>query len=112
MREALGQPLSEISSTVLNKMVTKEVSMDMRKYKNNVTTKRSKSKEAEVVKPQQQPRKDNSADETVYVNNMRKYLRELDVGTADQVALLKLLVLKCDEADLTFNRLRHVINNG
>ncbi len=53
MREALGQPLSEISSTVLNKMVSKEVSMDMRKYKNNATSKRSKSKEAEVIKPKQ-----------------------------------------------------------
>lgn len=111
MREALGQPLSEISSTVLNKMVSKEVSMDMRKYKNNATSKRSKSKEAEVIKPKQQY-KDNSVDETVYVNNMRKYLRDLDVGTADQVALLKLLVLKCDEADLSYNRLRNVINNG
>jgi hypothetical protein len=33
---------------------------------------------------------------------MRKYLKDLDVGTADQLTLLKLLLVKCDEADLSF----------
>jgi len=33
MREALGQPLSNISSTVLNKMVSKDVALNLRKYK-------------------------------------------------------------------------------
>lgn len=83
-------------------MVSKEVSMDIRKFKSNATGKRSKSKEAEPVKPPQEPRRDKSVDETVYVNNMRKYLKELDVGTADQLTLLKLLVIKSDEADLSF----------
>jgi hypothetical protein len=37
MREALGQPLTEVSNSVLNKIVSKEVAMDLRKYKNNPT---------------------------------------------------------------------------
>lgn len=56
MREALGQPLSDISSTVLNKMVSKEVAMDLRKYKmavggNKTPCKRSKSKGEECDSP-------------------------------------------------------------
>ena len=46
MREALGQPLSDVSSTILNKMVSKEVQMDLRKFKNGpskIPSKRSKS---------------------------------------------------------------------
>ena len=44
MREALGQPLSEVSSTVLNKMVSKEVALDLRKYKKNPTGAKTPSK--------------------------------------------------------------------
>ena len=49
MREALGQPLSDISSTVLNKMVSKDVALDLRKFKlaagqTKTPSKRSKSK--------------------------------------------------------------------
>ena len=48
MREALGQPLSNISSTVLNKMVSKDVALNLRKYKLGVgaktPSKRSKSR--------------------------------------------------------------------
>jgi hypothetical protein len=36
MREALGQPLQNISRELLNKVVSKEVARDLRKYKYNV----------------------------------------------------------------------------
>jgi hypothetical protein len=39
-------------------------------------------------------------------------LRELDTGIADKISLLKMLVIKCDEADQSFNRLRFAISNG
>jgi hypothetical protein len=39
MREALGQPLQNISRELLNKVVSKEVARDLRKYKYNVTGK-------------------------------------------------------------------------
>lgn len=35
MRTALGHPLYDISSNVLNKVVTKDVQMNLRKYKMN-----------------------------------------------------------------------------
>jgi hypothetical protein len=36
MREALGQPLQNISKELLNKVVSKEVARDLRKYKYTV----------------------------------------------------------------------------
>ena len=36
MREALGQPLQNISKDLLNKVVSKEVARDLRKYKYNI----------------------------------------------------------------------------
>jgi uncharacterized membrane protein len=35
MREALGQPLQNISNELLNKVVSREVQKDLKKYKNN-----------------------------------------------------------------------------
>lgn len=50
MRTALRQPLCDVSSTVLNKMVSRDVAASLRKYKMNAgnggntqTPKRSKS---------------------------------------------------------------------
>ena len=36
MRTALGQPLQNISTSVLNKMVTRDVQANLKKYKNAV----------------------------------------------------------------------------
>lgn len=53
MRGALGQPLCNIPSSVLNKMVSKDVALNLRKYKMNAGTnaktpaKRSKSRGAQ-----------------------------------------------------------------
>jgi uncharacterized membrane protein len=48
MRGALGGPLSNIPADVLNQMVSKDVARDLRKFKMNAgssKTRRSKSKE-------------------------------------------------------------------
>jgi hypothetical protein len=129
MREALGQPLSNISSTVLNKMVSKDVALNLRKYKLGVgaktPSKRSKSRGEEPDSPSvrfenggKKPRgKSNDAtkaeSEGPTLNNaIRKHLRDLDSGVADKISLLKMLVIKSDEADQNFNRLRSSINHG
>jgi hypothetical protein len=41
-----------------------------------------------------------------------KLLKDLDQGVADQVSLLKMLVIKKEEADQSYNRLRGSLNNG
>ena len=43
---------------------------------------------------------------------IRNYLKDLDKGLGDKMSLMKMLVIKCDEADQNFNRLRSAINFG
>lgn len=43
---------------------------------------------------------------------IRQFLKDLDRGIGDKMSLLKMLVIKCDEADQNFNRLRNAINYG
>ena len=116
MREALGQPLSNISSTVLNKMVSKDVALNLRKYKLGVGTKTpSKRSKSRGEDPNEESRfekgtrgargKSNDASRSsenegpTFNNAIRKHLRELDRGVADKISLLKMLVIKSDEAD-------------
>ena len=39
-------------------------------------------------------------------------VKELDQGIGDKISLLKMLVIKCDEAEQNYNRLRNAINFG
>ena len=43
---------------------------------------------------------------------MRKLIRDLDNGVADKISLMKMLVIKGDESDRNFNRLRSCLNDG
>lgn len=107
MRDALGQPLSDISSTVLNKMVSKEVAMDLKKYKMNAgvkpsAAKRSKSKGDEsptAVRFEDQARQQRSRgrsndlnksgiEEAAFHNSVKKLLRDLDNGVAEKITLM------------------------
>jgi len=43
---------------------------------------------------------------------IRQHLKDLDQGIGNKISLLKMLVIKCDEADQNYNRLRNAINFG
>jgi len=43
---------------------------------------------------------------------VRTILKELDGGINDKVSLLKMLVIKCGEADRKMNQLRQAIDHG
>lgn len=45
-------------------------------------------------------------------NTIRQYLRDLDTGISNKQSLLKMLVIKSDEADQNYNRLRNCISAG
>ena len=112
-------------------MVSKDVALNLRKYKLGVGTKtpskRSKSRGEDPESPSvrfesngnRRPRgKSNDAQKLdsdsgpVLTNAIRKHLRDLDSGVADKISLLKMLVIKSDEADQNLNRLRTCINHG
>jgi len=124
MRVALGAPLQNISNSVLNKMVTRDVQANLRKYKlamGRTPSKRSASRGAEDDSPIVRFEGDkrgkslgSKSDDGGLAGNraVRQYLKELDKGIGDKMSLLKMLVIKCDEADQNYNRLRSAINFG
>ena len=112
-------------------MVSKEVAMDLKKYKMNAgvkpsAAKRSKSKGDEsptAVRFEDQARQQRShgrsndlnksgIEEAAFHNSVKKLLRDLDNGVAEKITLMQMLVHKCDETDSSISRLQNAINNG
>lgn len=130
MRVALGAPLQNISSCVLNKMVTRDVQANMRKYKMGVG--RTPSRRSGKSNGHQTDGEDELSPKVTFEGDkrgrsmgrradddgagpsrvIRNYIKDLDKGLGDKMSLLKMLVIKCDEADQNFNRLRSAINFG
>jgi hypothetical protein len=116
MRETLGKPLCNIPISVLNKMVSRDVANSLRKFKLNPgghqtnQTKRSKSKGETVESPVLRAAAASKSTEDLGGSNapyIRKQLREIDSGIADRTTLLKMLVLRCDEADKSYSRIKN-----
>ena len=117
MREALGQPLQNISSELLNKVVTKEVQQNLKKYKMAVGKTPSKDKKGDNASPNrvriQSPAGRVVTDEEPFnPKYTRELLRELDSGIHDKVALLKLMIIKCNEYDQNIKKTRQLFNKA
>ena len=113
-------------------MVTKDVQANLRKYKmnagNRTPSRRGRSASRgpgdEAVSPGGSPtvhfegmgksgRKSVGGDDSLAASKaIRESLKELDNGIGEKMSLLKMLVIKCDEADQNYNRLRNYINFG
>ena len=132
MCTALGQPLQNISTSVLNKMVTNDVQANLRKYKLSrggrtpSRGRRSQSRGADgescgsptvhfenVIRGRSNGRKSIGAEDSVTASRaIRQALKDIDMGFGDKMTLMKMLVMRCDEADQNYNRLRNCINHG
>eukprot|EP00347_Sterkiella_histriomuscorum_P023285 403335232 len=145
MREALGQPLQNISQDLLNKVVTKEVQKDLKKFKLNAgktPNKENKNKGAlgrsaekgAFPSPQRRlqfsnnpaqgfgsPDRQGVEDNFYYGNDgnnggnskeVREILKELDGGIHDKISLIKMLIIKCSEADSNYKKIKQAINKG
>jgi len=129
MRDALGKPLQNISNELLNKVVSKEVQQNLRKFKMSVGKTPSKENRRlgqtsaeKGANPSPQRRlqftgvgfgsPDRAAadhpDKNVvgHSREVRDLLKELDNGVHDKVALLKMLVIKCSDADSSYKKIR------
>ena len=115
-------------------MVTKDVQANLRKYKMGAGQggrrtpsrgRRSASRGPdgeEALSPAQgsptvrfegQGRRSVHGDDNLAASKaIRECLKELDNGIGEKMSLLKMLVIKCDEADQNYNRLRNYINYG
>jgi len=115
MRVTMGQPLQNISSTVLNKVVSRDVQLELRKYKMDAqgNRRRSASRGRREGSPTVKWGDRQGGDVDVSENKaVRNILKELDSGITAKDNLLKMLAIRCDEADGKFTRLRDCIYGG
>jgi hypothetical protein len=121
MRVALGEPLQNISSNLLNKVVSKDIKADLKKYKNAIgskTPKRSGAHADDMKSPQVRFEGLGDEDEgdvaavTTGSREVRELLQQLDQAASDKMSLLKMLVIKCDEADSSYKRVQNALNHA
>lgn len=129
MRTALGQPLQNISNSVLNKMVTKDVQANLRKYKmgagqGSPSRGRSRSRgPQEDMSPggatvhfedftRSRSHGAGPSEPIVASRAIRQALKDLDNGFGEKMSLMKMLIMRCDENDQNYNRLRNCIISG
>lgn len=128
MREALGQPLQNISKDLLSKVVSKEVARDLRKYKFTLgKTPNKENRKPSAERPGVSPTKrlnfgsplpnDRSPfgrDKEAVGNSreVRDMLKELDQGVHQKVQILKMLTVKCSDADTSYKRIRQYLVKG
>lgn len=127
MREALGQPLQNISKDLLSKVVSKEVARDLRKYKftlGKTPNKENRKPSAERTgvsptkrlnfgSPLPNDRSPNGRDNNGgNSKEVRDLLKELDQGVHSKVQILKMLTVKCSDADSTYKKIRQYLIKG
>ena len=120
MRTALGQPLQNISDNILNRVVSKNIQADLRKYKMGKKPERGTSAlRNRSSSPGKRMRnfedygeqfdKSNLADLSKEVSH---YLSVLSTGSSNKMSLIKMQVIKCDENSNNYKRMRQCFNHG
>ena len=103
MRTALGQPLQNISDNILNRVVSKNIQADLKKYKMGNKPLRSTSALRNSISPGRRVRnfeevenfdQSSMADLSKEVSH---YLSVLSTGSSNKMSLLKMQVIKADE---------------
>ena len=131
MRDALGQPLENISQYLLNKVVSKEVKNNLKKYKSAVgktphktpgkTPGRDRGRSAEKYSPAKRLTFDASPDKDdggasgaapAVSREIRDLIKQLNAGISDRDSLLKMLLIKCSDADQSYKQAKAEINRG
>ena len=109
-------------------MVSKEVARDLRKYKFNIgktpnkENRRAVSAEKRDVSPTTRrlnfgspnapPGERSPRGKSINSRELRDLMKELDGGIHDKVSLLKMLAVKCTDADTSYKKIRHHLIKG
>lgn len=113
MRSTMGQPLQDISTTVLNKVVSRDVQLELRKYKMDAQgNRKTRSRGREASPTVRFNDRGNQGVDLADNKAVRTILKELDGGINDKVSLLKMLVIKFDEADRKMSACRQAVDHG
>lgn len=116
MRTALGQPMQNVSENILNRVVSKQIQADLKKYK--MGTKRTGTSALRTFS--KSPAKYDNWDQTSFDQSnladlskeVSHYLSSLSTGASNKLSLIKMQVLKCDEYNNNYKRMRACFNHG
>ena len=107
MRTALGQPLQNISDSILNRVISKNIQADLRKYKMGKKPERSlsggRNRTKSPVGRRVRPEYDDDYNQFESGNfgdlskEVSQYLSMLSSSTSNKLSLIKMQVIKCDE---------------
>jgi hypothetical protein len=123
MRTALKEPLHNISDNILNRVISKSIQADLRKYKMGKSLNRTgttalrdrtrspASKRAAVEEYGEDVGYDNTnfGDLSGEVSSL---LSQLSQASGNKMSLIKMQVIKCDENSNNFKRMRQSFNRG
>ena len=115
MRSALGEPMQNVSDNILNRVVSKQIQADLKKYKMgnkrpNTSALRTRSKS-----PAKYDNWEGSFDQSNLADLSKEvshYLSSLSTGASNKLSLIKMQVLKCDEYNNNYKRMRTCFNHG
>ena len=121
MRTALGEPLQNVSDNILNRVVSKSIQADLRKYKMGKKPDRGTSAGRERTRSPvaRRERFAASPDENFDVGSLgalskevTHYLSQLNTSNQNKISLIKMQVIKCDDYSNIFSRMRQCLNHG
>ena len=122
MRTALGEPLHNIPDNILNRVISKSIQADLRKYKMGTRAERITGGGTTTTRDRTRSPGARSAYDSAYdsaIPNTADLSREVsamlgDLSTAanSKMSLIKMQVIKCDETANNFKRMRNSFNVG
>lgn len=133
MRTALGAPLQNISENILNRVISKNIQADLRKFKLSAGQRnkgdrgaskgdRGTSNGRERTKsPLRRDRaaaaypEEEEVDPATYSDLSKEvshYLSSLNTSSQNKISLIRMMIIRCDENSNQYQRLRNSINRG
>jgi len=124
MRTALGAPLQNVSENILNRVISKSIQADLKKYKMGGGKKgeRATSNGRERTKSPAARRAAYVADDyeaTLDAGSLgdlskevSHYLSSLNTSTQNKLSLIKMSIIKCDESSNLYAKMRQCLNHG
>jgi hypothetical protein len=110
MGVAMGQPLQDVSDVVLKKVNSKHIT-NLSKYHTRDGAREITSTKLQdnMIKRQI---KEDGIDYSDLSREVTQSLINLNTGSGTKMSLLKMEIIKCDEATSSFKRLRNCLHSG
>jgi len=127
MRTALHEPLHNISDDILNRVISKSIQADLRKFKMGKSLNRTQNAMGTTALrdrtrspvSKRAAAEDYGADAGYdyqnygdLSNEVSALLSQLNQASGNKMSLIKMQVIKCDESSNNFKRMRHSLNRG